>query len=110
MEDIAVSVRDSEPGTLIYAVHEYHKAPEPPVLVIWEKYLAQAPPFPSDYLVQAISLTQHGKTVRYASREAQAVHRQNPKLAELVRQNSAETLIARPFEIMALTPVGGKFP
>ncbi|KAI3332132.1 hypothetical protein HD806DRAFT_529896 [Xylariaceae sp. AK1471] len=83
MNDIAMSVRDSEPGTLVYAVHEYHKESEPPVLIVWEKY---------------------------ENKEAQAIHRQNPKLAELVRQNSVETLIARPFEIMALTPMAGKYP
>ncbi|KAI1420445.1 hypothetical protein F5Y12DRAFT_772823 [Xylaria sp. FL1777] len=83
MEDIAESVRDSEPGTLIYAVHENFSNPEAPILVIWEKY---------------------------ESREAQAIHRQNPKLAELVRQNESNALITRPFEIIPLVPLFGKIP
>ncbi|KAI1271649.1 hypothetical protein F5Y07DRAFT_382263 [Xylaria sp. FL0933] len=83
MEDIAKSVKDGEPGTLIYAIHENITNPDAPMLLIWEKY---------------------------ASREAQVLHRRNPKLAELVRQNEAEALIARPFEIIPLIPLFGKIP
>ncbi|KAI0975892.1 hypothetical protein F4678DRAFT_418943 [Xylaria arbuscula] len=83
MSEIAESVRDNEPGTLIYAVHENVTNPEAPVLVVWEKY---------------------------ESGEAQAIHRQNSKLAELVRQNNSEALIAKPFEIIPLAPLFGRFP
>ncbi|KAI0425043.1 hypothetical protein F5Y09DRAFT_322684 [Xylaria sp. FL1042] len=83
MNEIAESVKTGEPDTLIYAVHENVTNPEAPMLLVWEKY---------------------------GNREAQAAHRQNPKLAELVRQNESEGLIARPFEIIPLVPLFGKIP
>ncbi|KAI1345615.1 hypothetical protein F5Y01DRAFT_320596 [Xylaria sp. FL0043] len=45
MEDIANSVKEGEPGTLIYAIHENITNPDAPMLLIWEKYVYNNPPF-----------------------------------------------------------------
>ena len=38
MKGIADSVKNGEPGTLLYAGYEHNEGPDSPTLVLWEKY------------------------------------------------------------------------